>query len=93
MNGTMMNWLKHAALAALITVVFGLAFSPVAGWTIALVFFWAKEAGEKSKDWSAPGRPWSDWNPFSRRWEQDDVLDLASAIFGASAALLVWALC
>jgi len=77
MNGTWRNWLAHAALALVIVTLVWLIFgsTPVAA-TVATVWFWAKEAGEKSKDWSAPRRPWSDLNPFDSRWSRDDRMDL-----------------
>lgn len=77
MNDTLTNWLKHAALALAILMIGGPLFGPMAGATIASVWFWAKEVGEKSKDWAAPRRPWSDMNPFDPRWSRDDRLDLA----------------
>lgn len=86
MNGTLTNWLKHAALALIIMTGWGIVFGLPAGAAIASVWFWAKEAGEKSKDWDAPRRPWSDLNPFDPRWSRDDRLDLA---FPVAAVWLV----
>jgi hypothetical protein len=86
MNGTIGNWIKHALLGAAIAVAAFflpmLALPPL----IAIVYFWAKEAGEKSKDWSAPGRPLSDWNFLGKRWTKDDRLDLFSGWAGAAVA-------
>src|SRR3546814_1967494 len=81
-NGSLGNWLKHAALALIIMLVFGLIFgSPVAGAVLATAIFWAKEAGEKSKQLDGRPEGWravvSDLNPFGSRWKQDDRLDLA----------------
>lgn len=86
MNGTIGNWFKHALLAAAIVVA--AFFLPLLSLPplLAIVYFWAKEAGEKSKDWDAPGRPLSDWNPASKRWSKDDRMDLFSGIAGAVAA-------
>lgn len=91
MNGTTANWLKHALLGAVIAVAGWFLPPAVAAGLLGIVYFWAKEAGEKSKDWSAPGRPWSDWNPASARWSKDDRLDLFSGAAGAVlAALALW---
>jgi hypothetical protein len=88
MNGTIGNWLKHAALGAAIAVAAFflpmLALPPL----VAIVYFWAKEAGEKSKQWDAPGRPLSDWNFLGPRWSKDDRLDLFSGVAGAAVAMV-----
>lgn len=91
MNGTLANYTRHALLAAAVVVLcwgFGSA-----GWggVVASVYFWAKEIGEKSKDWDAPRRPWSDMNPLDSRWSKDNRLDLLSALVGAWAAVIVLA--
>lgn len=91
MNGTYANYVKHAGLGALIVALCGLAGSLVWGGVVATVYFWAKEAGEKSKDWAAIGRPWSDWDPFNPRWSKDDRYDLLSGVVGGWAcALVLW---
>ncbi|API58272.1 hypothetical protein BSL82_02265 [Tardibacter chloracetimidivorans] len=94
MNGSLKNWLIHAALALIIMLVFGLIFgSAVAGAVIATAIFWAREAGEKSKQLDGRPEGWravvSDLNPFGPRWKKDDRLDLA---FPVAAVWLVLAL-
>lgn len=91
MNGTLPNWLKHAALSIGLTLAFGWAFGRVAGGCFATLWFWRGEAGEKSKDWDAPRRPRSDWNPFDPRWTRDDRLDLISGVVAAWVTVLVLA--
>lgn len=84
MNGTLENYVKHAALGALIALVFGLAFGAVSGGIISGVYWWAKEAGEFSvKHWDAPGRPLADLNPWHPLRTPDDRLDLLSGVLGA----------
>jgi hypothetical protein len=93
MNGTIGNWLKHALLGAVLTAASWFLPGFIAAPLLAIVYFWAKEAGEKSKDWNAPGRPLSDWNFLGKRWSKDDRLDLLSGVAGALAATaLLWGL-
>lgn len=93
MNGSVENYLKHTALAAAFTVIFELFGHGVCGALFATGYFWAKEIGEKSKQWDAPRRPWSDINPLDKRWSMDDRFDLLSAFIGAWSVLpIVWAI-
>lgn len=86
MNGTLTNYAKHAALGALIAVLFGAFLGPVAGGVVSAVYWLAKEAGEFSvKHWDAPGRPFADLWPFHSRRTLDDRLDLLSGFVGALA--------
>ena len=78
----MKHGLLGAAICALAWVLPVMVMPPM----LAIVYFWAKEAGEKSKQWDAPGRPWSDWNPFGARWSMDDRMDLLSGVVGALLA-------
>lgn len=89
MNGTIGNWLKHAALGAAIALAAWFLPHAATAALMGVIYFWAKEAGEKSKDWAAPGRPLSDWNFAGGRWTKDDRLDLFSGVFGAVAAAVV----
>ena len=85
MNGTIINYLKHGALAAAITGLCALFGHPIWGAIVATTYFWAKEIGEKCVKWDAPDRPWSDLWPLHPRWSKDDRLDLLSAIVAAWA--------
>ena len=90
MNGTWRNWAVHAALAAAIVAAFtSIGLPAIAGALIATAWFWGKETGEKSKDWSAPRRPWSDFNPADPRWSIDDRLDLLMPVAAATIMALV----
>lgn len=94
MNGTAMNYLKHAVLGAVIAAAFGFLLGPWSGFAVSAVYWWAKEAGEFSaKHWDAPGRPLADFNPFHPMRTTDDRLDLLSGVVGAAAgAFLVAAI-
>lgn len=92
MNGTWKNWAAHAALGIVIAALFGLAFTPTAGFAVSAAYWIAKEAGEFSvKHWDAPGRPWADFNPFDKRRTADDRFDLFSGLFGAAVGAAVLA--
>jgi hypothetical protein len=84
MNGSFSNYAKHAALGALIALIFGAFFGALSGGVISAVYWLAKEAGEFSvKHWDAPGRPLADLWPFHSRRTRDDRLDLLSGWIGA----------
>lgn len=87
MNGTWKNWLYHAAGSLLLTAFAALVVSPITAAFITTTAFWAKEAGEKSKEldsWGlAPRRPFSDWNPLDSRWNWDSRFDLISGVLPA----------
>jgi hypothetical protein len=84
MNGTLANYAKHAALGAVIAILFGAFLGAVAGGVVSAVYWLAKEAGEFSvKHWDAPGRPLADLWPFHSRRNRDDRLDLLSGWIGA----------
>lgn len=94
MNGTWKNWAAHFCVGAGLAVISGFSLGTVAGGVIAAVWFYAKEAGERSKEFDvrADGRTiWESRNALTdlafwgRRWTTDDRLDLASGISGGVA--------
>lgn len=90
MNGTLQNYINHAALAAAIAFVCALFGEPFWGGIVASVYFWAKEIGEKCVKRPASRLPWSDLNPFDPRWSKDDRFDLLSALIGAWGCVIVY---
>jgi hypothetical protein len=94
MNGTWQNYAKHAALGALIAILFGAVLGALSGLAVSAVYWLAKEAGEFSvKHWDAPGRPLADVNPWHPLRTRDDRLDLfsgwAGGVIGAAFVALV----
>ena len=85
-NGSWKNWALHAG----VSIALSLAFSPV----VAIFGFWMKEAGEKSKQLETRSlnlirATISDYNPMSFRWNNDDRMDLVSAVIPALILLLL----
>jgi hypothetical protein len=90
MNGTAMNYVRHAALGASLAFVCALLGFPWVGGIVATVYFWAKEIGEKCVQRPAPRQPWSDINPFDPRWSTDNRLDFVSGAVGGWAMAFIW---
>lgn len=91
MNGSLSNYIKHFGLGLLVTGLCLLLGAGAWGVVVNTVYWWAKEAGEKSKDWAAPRRPRSDWLPWDDRWSKDDRLDLASGLLAGIVGWLIFA--